>query len=165
MSVVGYTLTYAALEQIQGERTSPRSDLYSLAATLYQLLTGRIPEDALKRAADIFDDKEDPLPSVIKINPEVPQGFSAVLMQALSLKPSLRPASAAEMRAALNGNAPPVFAHVSPVEDDEMTRVTTGRSGKLPAIGLGGVLRTEQGAPSRTPGSRPVNPATLRSGG
>ena len=139
MSVVGYTLNYAALEQIQGERTSPRSDLYSLAATLYQLLTGRIPEDALKRAADIFDDKEDPLPAVNVVNPEVPEGFAAVLMQALSLKPSLRPASAAEMRAVINDQASaPAFAHVGAIEDDEMTRVTTGRSGKLPLIGVGG---------------------------
>ncbi len=136
MSVVGYTLNYAALEQIQGERTGPRSDLYSLAATLYQLLTGHIPEDALKRAADSFDDKEDPLVVVNKVNPEVPEGFSTVLMQALSLKPSRRPESAAEMRAALK--ASPVFAHVGAVEDDEMTRVTTGRSGKLPLIGVGG---------------------------
>ncbi len=136
MSVVGYTLNYAALEQIQGERTAPRSDLYSLAATLYQLLTGNIPEDALKRAADMFDDKEDPLATVNQVNPEVPEGFSSVLMQALSLKPSLRPASAAEMRAALK--ASPVFAHVSAVEDDELTRVTNARSGKLPRIGVGG---------------------------
>jgi serine/threonine protein kinase len=138
MSVVGYTLNYAALEQIQGERTGPRSDLYSLAATLYQLLTGRIPEDALKRAADSFDDKEDPLPVVNQVNPEVPEGFSNILMQALSLKPSLRPASAAEMRAAINDKAQPVFAHVAPVEDDELTKVNTSRSGKLPLIGLGG---------------------------
>ena len=138
MSVVGYTLNYAALEQIQGERTSPRSDLYSLAATLYQFLTGRIPEDALKRAADMFDDKEDPLAAVNKINTEVPEGFSAVLMQALSLKPSLRPSTAAEMRAALNDKAPPAFAHVGAVEDDELTRVTSPRAGKMPRIGLGG---------------------------
>jgi S1-C subfamily serine protease/tRNA A-37 threonylcarbamoyl transferase component Bud32 len=138
MSVVGYTLNYAALEQIQGERTSPRSDLYSLAATVYQLLTGRVPEDALKRAADMFDDKEDPLVAVHVLNPEVPESFSEVLMQALSLKPSKRPLNAAEMRAALSGKTQPVFAHVGAVEDDELTRVTTGRSGRLPAIGLGG---------------------------
>src|ERR671938_1914768 len=76
MSVVGYTLNYAALEQIQGERTSPRSDLYSLAATLYQLLTGRTPEDALKRAADMLNDEADPLPPIRSINPEVPEDFS-----------------------------------------------------------------------------------------
>ncbi|HKR01676.1 MAG TPA: protein kinase [Pyrinomonadaceae bacterium] len=138
LSVIGYTLNYAPLEQIQGERTSPRSDLYSLAATLYQLLTGRVPEDALKRAADLLNDDEDPLVPVNKINPVIPASFSDVLMKALSLKPSLRPASAAEMRSALRENASPVFAHVTPVEDDETTRVTSQRAGKLPLIGVGG---------------------------
>src|SRR5215213_758196 len=118
MSVVGYTLNYAALEQIQGERTSPRSDLYSLAATLYQLLTGRMPEDALKRAADLLDDKEDPLPAPRQVNPEVPEDLSNLLVSALSLKSSRRPANAAEMRAALSEKAAAVFAHAAPVEDD-----------------------------------------------
>ena len=139
LSVVGYTLHYAALEQIQGERTGPRSDLYSLAATLYQLLTGRIPIDALKRAADLLNDDEDPLPSITSLNPEVPAPFASVLMKALSLKPSLRPASAAEMRAALM-DATPVAAHVAPNTDDEITRVNVspGASGRLPPIAIGG---------------------------
>jgi serine/threonine protein kinase/S1-C subfamily serine protease len=139
MSVIGYTLHYAALEQIQGERTGPRSDLYSLAATLYQLLTGHIPVDALKRAADLLNDEADPLPSIQSLNPDVPETFAAVLMQALSLKPSLRPASAAEMRDALH-DVPSVFAHVAPVEDDEMTKVsaTPGTPGRLPLIAIGG---------------------------
>jgi S1-C subfamily serine protease/tRNA A-37 threonylcarbamoyl transferase component Bud32 len=141
LSVVGYTLNYAALEQIQGERTSPRSDLYSLAATLYHLLTNRAPEDALKRAADILDDKEDPLPSPHAVNRDVPEEFSNVLMSALSLKPSRRPATAAEMRAAISEKATAVFAHAAPVEDDELTHVNAPpapRSGRLPAIGIGG---------------------------
>lgn len=157
LSVIGYTLNYAALEQIQGERTSPRSDLYSLAATLYHLLTNRAPEDALKRAADILDDKEDPLPPPRQVNPEVPEDFSNLLVSALSLKPSRRPASAAEMRAALSEKAPAVFAHAAPVEDDEMTRVTptAPRSGRLPAIGIGGdptmVLAPTAAAPVGSP--------------
>lgn len=152
MSVVGYTLHYAALEQIQGERTGPRSDLYSLAATLYQLLTRHIPIDALKRAADLLNDDDDPLPSINSINPEVPESFAAVLMKALSLKPSLRPASAAEMRAALHETAP-VVAHVGAVTADEITRVsvTPGASGRLPRIAIGGdktmVLDSSIGGP------------------
>jgi serine/threonine protein kinase len=158
MSVVGYTLHYAALEQIQGERTGPRSDLYSLAATLYQLLTGRIPLDALKRAADLLNDEEDPLPSINSINPDVPEHFASVLMKALSLKPSLRPASAAEMRAALHQTSP-VAAHVAPVADDEITRVsvTPGASGRLPPIAIGGektmVLDSSIGGPPGPNGS------------
>ncbi|HEX8708221.1 MAG TPA: protein kinase [Pyrinomonadaceae bacterium] len=119
ISVIGYTLHYASLEQIQGERTSPRSDLYSLAATIYHLLTGRVPVDALKRAADLLNDDADPLPPIRTLNPNVPEQLASVLSQALSLKPSLRPASAAEMRAAL---------HADPLalqpEDDELTRVS-----------------------------------------
>jgi S1-C subfamily serine protease len=158
MSVVGYTLHYAALEQIQGERTGPRSDLYSLAATLYQLLTARIPVDALKRAADMLNDDEDPLPSITSINPDVPASFASVLMKALSLKPSLRPASAAEMRASLHETSP-VAAHVAPVADDEMTMVsvTPGAPGRLPPIAIGGektmVLDSSMGAPLGPNGS------------
>src|ERR1051325_5712739 len=48
-SVFGYTPAYAPIEQIQGGGTDPRSDLYSLAATLYHLLTGVEPPDALTR--------------------------------------------------------------------------------------------------------------------
>src|ERR1044072_3339278 len=50
-SLVGYTPNYAPIEQIRGAGTNPRSDIYSLSATLYQLMTGTIPMDALKRAA------------------------------------------------------------------------------------------------------------------
>src|SRR3982751_1616200 len=49
-SVVGYTPHYAPMEQIRGTGTGPRSDLYSLSATLYQLMTNTVPADALTRA-------------------------------------------------------------------------------------------------------------------
>jgi serine/threonine protein kinase/S1-C subfamily serine protease len=156
MSVIGYTLNYAPLEQIQGERTSPRSDLYSLAATLYQLVTGRVPEDALKRAADLLNDDTDPLPDISQINPDVPVQLAKILMQALSLKPSLRPASAAEMRAALKETAQAAFAHVAPAGDDELTRISRV-PGKIP-IGIGGdqtmVLPTAEASPLAPNGGR-----------
>jgi serine/threonine protein kinase len=101
ISVLGYTPNYAALEQIQGERTSPRSDLYSLAATLYNLLTGHTPVDALKRATEELHDEADPLRPVGALNPDVSTAVGNVLMRALALKPSRRLASAAEMRATL----------------------------------------------------------------
>src|SRR5436853_3056191 len=159
MSVIGYTLHYAALEQIQGERTGPRSDLYSLAATLYQLLTGVQPVDALKRAADLLNDEPDPLAPVKEVNPDIPETFASVLMKALSIKPSLRPATAGEMRAALHGESLPVFAHVAPVEEDEMTKVSIHGAGarRLPPIAIGGdqtmVLDSPNGSPIGPNGS------------
>jgi serine/threonine protein kinase len=60
-SVFGYTPHYAPLEQIKGTGTDPRSDLYSLGATLYHLLIGAPPPDALTRAAAIINGEPDPL--------------------------------------------------------------------------------------------------------
>lgn len=47
--IFGFTRQYAPPEQVQGTGTDPRSDIYALAATLYHLLTGAPPIDALKR--------------------------------------------------------------------------------------------------------------------
>src|SRR3982750_4127042 len=53
-SVVGYTPHYAPMEQIRGIGTSPKSDIYSLSATLYQLMTNSVPADALSRADSLL---------------------------------------------------------------------------------------------------------------
>src|SRR5437660_6212475 len=60
-SIFGYTPNYAPLEQIQGLGTDARSDLYSLAATFYHLMTGVKPPDALTRAAALVNGQPDPL--------------------------------------------------------------------------------------------------------
>ena len=78
-SIFGYSRNYASLEQIQGTGTDPRSDLYSLAATLYHLLTNRPPEDALTRAMAVLSHQPDPLVPANRIVPEIPAGVAGVL--------------------------------------------------------------------------------------
>ena len=97
-SIFGYSRNYASLEQIQGTGTDPRSDLYSLAATLYHLLTNVAPEDALTRAMSVLTQKPDPLVPANQIRPEIPAGVAAIIHKALDLDAAQRPASAAEMR-------------------------------------------------------------------
>lgn len=97
-SIFGYSRNYASLEQIQGTGTDPRSDLYSLAATLYHLVTGVAPEDALTRAMSVLSQKPDPLVPASVVRPDVPRGFAGVLQRALDLNAGERPATAAEMR-------------------------------------------------------------------
>lgn len=97
-SIFGYSRNYASLEQIQGTGTDPRSDLYSLAATLYHLMTRTAPEDALTRAMSVLSQKPDPLVPAHLIDPGIPRGVSGVLQKALDLNADERPASAAEMR-------------------------------------------------------------------
>ena len=104
-SIFGYSRNYASLEQIQGTGTDPRSDLYSLAATLYHLLTKLPPEDALTRAMSVLSQKPDPLVPANQVRPEIPAGVAAILHKALDLDAAERPGSAAEMRRMLRSHA------------------------------------------------------------
>ncbi|MGH9843854.1 MAG: serine/threonine protein kinase [Blastocatellia bacterium] len=100
-SVRGYTLVYAPLEQIQGTGTDPRSDLYSVAATVYHLLTGLAPADAVARATAFIQELPDPLRPAHEVNPGISPAVSAVLAEALSQDRNRRPAGAALMRVQL----------------------------------------------------------------
>lgn len=100
-SIFGYTPNYAPLEQIQGTGTDPRSDLYSLAASLYHLVTGRVPPDVLTRLTATSDGDVDPLVPAHKINKDVNSDLSAILVQAMAIGRNQRFANAADMRHAL----------------------------------------------------------------
>jgi DNA segregation ATPase FtsK/SpoIIIE-like protein/predicted Ser/Thr protein kinase len=104
-SLHGYSPSYASLEQIQGEKTTRRSDLYSLAATLYHLLTNTKPPDALKRINALVNDDADPLIHIHEINPDIPSVLADVVMQGLAIKPAQRPESATELRAKLSAQS------------------------------------------------------------
>src|SRR5882762_3167064 len=89
-SIYGYTAHYAPLEQMRGAGTDQRSDLYSLAATLWTLLTGKIPPDALSRVAEKEDGNPDPLLSAHELNPQVSAVVSDELQRAMSLNRNRR---------------------------------------------------------------------------
>jgi serine/threonine protein kinase len=127
ITVPGYSLHYAPLEQIQGAKTTPRSDLYALAATLYHLLTGNHPQDALSRATALLNDEKDPLRSIQEVTPKAPLWVASVITQALALKPSQRPPSAAAMRASLR-RRPAEHPPMAQDEPDEVTVVPTDRA-------------------------------------
>jgi hypothetical protein len=101
-SIFGYTPNYAPLEQIQGLGTDSRSDLYSLAATLYHLMTGVKPPDALTRAAAVVNGQPDPLVPASTANTSVAPDVDAVLAKAMAQNREQRYATAADMRKALH---------------------------------------------------------------
>ncbi len=96
----GYTRHYAPLEQIQDQRTDQRSDIYALGATLYHLLTGIKPPDALVRASALVSSQPDPLKPADDIHPAVGPQIAAILTKALSQRPEDRYATADEFREA-----------------------------------------------------------------
>jgi serine/threonine protein kinase len=101
-SIFGYSPRYAPLEQIQDLGTTPQSDIYALGATLYHLLTGVKPPDAVMRATAVIRAEADPLRPAHTINPGLGINLSAILDQAMAQNPADRYATAAEFRDALS---------------------------------------------------------------
>jgi serine/threonine-protein kinase len=85
-------------ERILKEPLDARSDIYSLGATLYFLITGIEPFDPLERAIDLLEGKLDPLREPTKVDPQIPAEISDVLMKALEIKREMRYDSALIMR-------------------------------------------------------------------
>lgn len=100
-SFFGYTRQYSPIEQIQALSTGPHSDIYALGATLYHLLTGVRPADALTRAAAVTSGHGDPLKPANLIHPAVGSEIAAILQKAMAQNPDQRYRSAAEFREAL----------------------------------------------------------------
>ncbi|MBK9214479.1 MAG: tetratricopeptide repeat protein [Chloracidobacterium sp.] len=101
-SLFAMTEAYASPEQLEGEITEARSDLFSVGATFYELLTGQAPLHALtKRAFALAMRKPDPLCPIHELNMDVPVEISRIFMQALALDIENRPSSASEFRRVL----------------------------------------------------------------
>jgi len=84
-SIRGYTPHYASLEQIRGTGTDARSDIYSLGSTLYHLLTGVMPPDAMTRMAAEMMGESDILRPITELNQAVPEHLAKVIEQAMSI--------------------------------------------------------------------------------
>jgi serine/threonine protein kinase len=96
------TPSYMSPEQIQGKTVTSQSDLYSLGATMYQLLTGRKPfkYKGLEALAQSIA-TEDPKP-VRDFRSNVPVELDAVIKQAMAKNLDQRFQSGEEMAAALS---------------------------------------------------------------
>jgi serine/threonine protein kinase len=86
---------------MQDQGTSPLSDIYALGATLYHLVTGVKPPDALVRAKAVGQSLDDPLTPANEIHAAVGPEVAAILQRALALDPQKRFRSADEFRDSL----------------------------------------------------------------
>ncbi|MEO8435929.1 MAG: protein kinase [Pyrinomonadaceae bacterium] len=129
-SIFGYTPNYAPLEQVQGLGTDGRSDLYSLAATIYHLTTGMKPPDALSRAASLVNGQPDPLKPANEVAGQISPAVGAVLAKAMAQNREQRYPSAAEMREALR-TAADSAATVTGVENATIL-MSGGATGGIP---------------------------------
>jgi serine/threonine-protein kinase len=93
------TMGYAPPELFSG-KAEPRTDIYSLGATMFHLLTGADPQD---NPLLIFDFSKNPTPR--QINPGISNEMEWILMRAVEYEPERRFRAAAEMRDTLAQHA------------------------------------------------------------
>jgi serine/threonine protein kinase len=95
----GNSKHYSSLEQCQNVSTDPRSDLYSIGATLCYLLVGLPPPDAVDRELAVRQGKSDPLHAFLATNKQViPSLVSQQLAKAMALNREARHATAQMFR-------------------------------------------------------------------
>lgn len=83
-----YSVGYAPPEQYGQSQTGPRSDIYSLGATLHQMLSGHNPSSGPFQ-----------FPNLQLIDPTIPLPLTGLIAQMLEMNEQLRPASMAEVKA------------------------------------------------------------------
>ncbi len=91
------TAAYIAPEQVLGVRNDPRSDLFALGVTLYQLATGKLPfgtpisNNGMKRR--LYQEPAAPR----SLNPQLPRWLQEIILRCLEVDPNLRHPTAAQL--------------------------------------------------------------------
>lgn len=98
----GFSAYYSSPEQCYLMKTDARSDLYSLSATLYRLLTGMKPPHAFERTNSVRAGHGDLLEPASALNSQISIPVATQLAKGMALDPGERHQNADEMRRALN---------------------------------------------------------------
>jgi serine/threonine protein kinase/Tol biopolymer transport system component len=96
--VVG-TPHYMSPERCRGKSATPASDIYSLGAILFELVTGQPPFDADTPLAVMYMHVREPIPSVREIDPCLPAAIDDVIARAMTKEPEDRCPTAVDLAA------------------------------------------------------------------
>ena len=88
--VVLGTPSFMSPEQLQGRNVTGSSDLFSLAVTLFQLLTGQLPFRSDSMPGLMMRIAQEPHPRACALNPALPAGLDAFFDRALAKEPAER---------------------------------------------------------------------------
>ena len=139
-AMVGSPL-YMSPEQARNEELDARSDMYSLGASFFQLLTGRPPFRGSTALAVVAQHLQDKPPKVRELRPEVPEALARVIDRLLAKSPKDRFADYDELVAALERAAPQRSAYAGFWTRAAATTLDTVLAGGLiAAIGWPGLV-------------------------
>jgi serine/threonine-protein kinase len=95
------TIEYMSPEQIRGQETDARSDIYSLGILLYEMLTGRVPFNSHSEYELMKSQIESAPPPPREFAPHISLPIEEAIMRALAKRPQSRFQTAAEFRTSL----------------------------------------------------------------
>ena len=90
------TPRYISPEQALGEEADGRSDQYSLAVILFEILSGRAPFEAKTPLGMALKHATEQPPNILKINPKLPEALGNVMEKVLAKEPDKRYKTCAE---------------------------------------------------------------------
>lgn len=161
---------YMSPEQCRGEPVDARSDLYSLGATYFALLTGQPPFSDSQPLQVMFAHCSKPVPDPRALRPELPAECAAIVMKSLAKKRADRFASAQDMLVALNGlltDAASMEFSLSPrngeagdKEASDKTSISAGATTRVPTV-AGNAVKHDSTAISDSEATRPLTTSAL----
>src|SRR5579862_7348990 len=95
------SLNYMPPEQVRGESADARSDIYSFGASLYEMLTGKLPFDTDSQYALMTAQLNSDPPPPITIRGDLPPALNQIILMCMAKDPDKRFQSADALRAAL----------------------------------------------------------------
>jgi len=95
------TVAYVPPEQVTGESTGPRGDVYSAGVMLFELVTGRLPFTGDTPLSIAYQHVNQDVPAPSALVPGIPAGIDQLVLTATSRDPARRFADAGEFRAAV----------------------------------------------------------------
>ncbi|HEX6053883.1 MAG TPA: protein kinase, partial [Gemmatimonadaceae bacterium] len=150
------TPAYVSPEQVSGATVDERSDVYSLACVVYEMLSGRPPFGGTTTQEIVARRFHEAPPALVRIAPDVSPRIASVLDHAMSLDPVLRPTTPRELAEALHGATGTAASRAHRLAPGGRASPLPLRAGHVP---LGGATaRAEQ-----TASTRPFSEATARS--
>jgi serine/threonine protein kinase len=119
------TVDFVSPEQaLDPNNSDSRSDIYSLGATFYFLLTGQPPFSAATMPQILYKHQSSPTPSIAQARKDCPADFDVILRKMMEKNPAARPASCNAVIEIFK----PWHQHVAPPIDEELPTIHFARS-------------------------------------